>query len=137
VLARRASAGRYTVSDFLLYSSVCGTGLDVVPIPGDTPADRMARVMRHRDAADAAGQAPLGLLPIPGKQAGDLVTVDDPLLTSCRVMAPRAPQSRSTRRRSGNRAQVAANAPEADVPDSWNRACRQPADLATSGIRYV
>ena len=31
VLAKRAGEGRYGVQDLLLYSSVCGTGLDVVP----------------------------------------------------------------------------------------------------------
>src|SRR5437899_12428326 len=31
VLARRASEGRFSVRDLLLYSSVCGTGPDVVP----------------------------------------------------------------------------------------------------------
>src|SRR3989454_9003466 len=40
VLARRATEGRYSVRDLLLYSTVCGTGLDVVPLPGDTAADR-------------------------------------------------------------------------------------------------
>jgi uncharacterized protein (UPF0210 family) len=89
VLARRASEGRYTVSDLLLYSSVCGTGLDVVPIPGDTPAERIARVMRDTATLSTRLAKPLSvrLLPITGKEAGDLVTFDDPLLTSCRVMA--------------------------------------------------
>src|SRR2546426_9258936 len=46
VLARRASEGRYSVRDLLLYSTVCGTGLDVVPLPGDTAADRLAALDR-------------------------------------------------------------------------------------------
>ncbi|MEP6995875.1 MAG: DUF711 family protein, partial [Acidobacteriota bacterium] len=37
VLAHRATEGRYGVRELLLYSSVCGTGLDLVPLPGDTP----------------------------------------------------------------------------------------------------
>src|SRR3989441_11886742 len=45
VLARRATEGRYSVRDLLLYSTVCGTGLDVVPLPGDTPADRLAALI--------------------------------------------------------------------------------------------
>src|SRR5439155_16350081 len=36
VLATRAAEGRYSVRELLLYSSVCGTGLDVVPLAGDT-----------------------------------------------------------------------------------------------------
>src|SRR5437762_13718346 len=42
VLAQRATEGRFSVRELLLYSSVCGTGLDVVPLAGDTPADRLA-----------------------------------------------------------------------------------------------
>lgn len=30
----RASQGTYTIKDLLTYSSVCGIGLDTVPIPG-------------------------------------------------------------------------------------------------------
>src|SRR3989440_10924017 len=45
VLARRASEGRFSVRDLLLYSSVCGTGLDVVPLPGDSRADRLAALI--------------------------------------------------------------------------------------------
>ena len=53
VLAQRAGEGRYSVRDLLLYSSVCGTGLDVVPVPGDTRRRRwsaccaMSRRCRH------------------------------------------------------------------------------------------
>ena len=35
-LARRAAEGSLGVKDLLLYSCVCGTGLDSVPLPGDT-----------------------------------------------------------------------------------------------------
>ena len=35
VLAARSQAGSFTVNDLLLYSAVCGTGLDTVPLPGD------------------------------------------------------------------------------------------------------
>ena len=38
--------GRYGLRDLLLYSSVCGTGLDVVPVPGDTASiDRLTAVI--------------------------------------------------------------------------------------------
>ncbi|MDD5368642.1 MAG: DUF711 family protein, partial [Anaerolineaceae bacterium] len=35
-LAMRAAEGLLTVNDLLLYSCVCGTGLDTVPLPGDS-----------------------------------------------------------------------------------------------------
>ncbi|WP_332369710.1 DUF711 family protein [Spirosoma telluris] len=37
VLAKRALEKRFTVQEILLFSSVSGTGLDVVLIPGNTP----------------------------------------------------------------------------------------------------
>ena len=35
-LAKRAADGTLSVKDVLLYSAVCGTGLDTIPLPGDT-----------------------------------------------------------------------------------------------------
>jgi uncharacterized protein (UPF0210 family) len=45
VPARRAGEGRYGVAELLLYSSVCGTGLDVIPLPGDTSVTSLAATM--------------------------------------------------------------------------------------------
>jgi len=42
VLAKRAAEGTLTVKDLLLYSAVCGTGLDTVPLAGDvTPLSNL------------------------------------------------------------------------------------------------
>ena len=45
VLARRAAEGTLTVKDLLLYSAVCGTGLDTVPLPGDTTPGQVAALL--------------------------------------------------------------------------------------------
>ena len=75
VLATRASEGRYGIRELMLYSSVCGTGLDTVPIPGDTPATRIAKVLE--DVATMANRLhkPLSarLFPAVGKAAGEHV----------------------------------------------------------------
>lgn len=83
VLARRAAEGRYGLRDLLLFSSVCGTGLDVVPVPGDTTPDALARVVADVAALSVRLRKPLSarLFPVPGKRAGDAVTFDDPMLT--------------------------------------------------------
>jgi len=88
VLAQRASEGRFSVRELLLYSSVCGTGLDVVPLPGDTPADRLAALIVDVAALSSKLRKPLSarLFPVPGKAAGDVVHYDDPYLTDCAVM---------------------------------------------------
>src|SRR3989442_937077 len=88
VLARRASEGRYSVRDLLLYSTVCGTGLDVVPLPGDTAADRLAALIADVAALSTKLPKPLSarLFPVPGKSAGQRAHFDDPYLTDCVVM---------------------------------------------------
>ena len=89
VLAQRAIEGRYGVSELLLYSNVCGTGLDVVPLPGDTSVTVLASVIQDVAALATKYQKPLSarLFPVPGKQAGEMVRFDNPYLTDCVVMA--------------------------------------------------
>lgn len=89
VLAQRASEGRFSVQELLLYSSVSGTGLDVVPLPGETTITTIENLLidvaslslKYTDKALSAR-----LFLIPGKKAGEMVTFDNPYLTSCRVM---------------------------------------------------
>jgi hypothetical protein len=87
VLAKRAIEGRYGLRDLLLFSSVCGTGLDVVPIPGDTPIATLANIVVDVAAQSVKLRKPLSarLYLIPGAKVGDAVHVDDPLLTDCVV----------------------------------------------------
>lgn len=87
-LAQRAGEGRYTIRDLLLYSSVCGTGLDVVPIPGDTPAEIIAALLRDVATLSSRLHKPLSarLFPMPGKSAGEIAKFSDPLLTDCAIL---------------------------------------------------
>ena len=88
VLAQRAAEGRYGISELLLYSSVCGTGLDVVPLPGDTPVDALAAVITDVAALATKYRKPLSarLFPVPGKRAGERVSFDNPYLTETIVL---------------------------------------------------
>jgi uncharacterized protein (UPF0210 family) len=83
VLARRANERRYSLKELLLYSSVCGTGLDVVPIAGDTPPETLARLIGDVAALSARLHKPLSarLFLVPGKGVGDMAHFEDPLLT--------------------------------------------------------
>jgi uncharacterized protein (UPF0210 family) len=88
VLAKRAQERRYGIQELLLYSTVCGTGLDVVPIPGNVGADAMARLIADVATLAVRLRKPLSarLFPVPGKTAGDTVRFDgDARLTECRV----------------------------------------------------
>jgi uncharacterized protein (UPF0210 family) len=88
VLARRAAEGRYSVRELLLYSSVCGTGLDVVPLAGDTSANELAALIRDVAALSTKLHKPLSarLFPIPGKKAGERAEFNNPFLTTSVVM---------------------------------------------------
>lgn len=83
VLAQRAIEGRYGLRDLLLFSSVCGTGLDVVPVPGDTSIATLTNIILDVAAQSVKLRKPLSvrLYLIPGAKPGDKVHVDDPLLT--------------------------------------------------------
>lgn len=90
VLAKRAAEGRFSVSELLLYSSVCGTGLDVVPLPGNTSITALRGLITDVAALSTKYSKPLSarLFPIPGSSAGEMVSFDNPFLTDSIVMSP-------------------------------------------------
>jgi len=89
VLAKRAEEGRYTIGELLLFSSVSGTGLDVVPIAGDVPQEVIEGILTDVAALSlkyTAKALSARLFPIPGKKAGDRVSFQNPNLTETTVM---------------------------------------------------
>jgi uncharacterized protein (UPF0210 family) len=89
VLAQRAAEGTLTVKDLLLYSAVCGTGLDTIPLPGDTTPEQIAALLLDLSALALRLDKPLTarLMPIPGKKAGDLTNFNFDYFANSRVMA--------------------------------------------------
>ncbi len=89
VLAARAADGNLQLNDLLLYSTLCGTGLDTIPLPGSTSVEAIRALLvdlgaiglRHLKALTAR------LMPIPGKQAGDPVHFDFPYFADSGVMS--------------------------------------------------
>jgi uncharacterized protein (UPF0210 family) len=97
VLAARYGQATCTTADLLLYSAVCGTGLDVVPLPGDVTVEQLAAMILDVAALAIALDKPLTarLLPVPGKQAGDPTGFDFPYFANSTVVTPRAvPEAR-------------------------------------------
>jgi hypothetical protein len=78
VLAERGMEGRYRLRELLLYSSVCATGLDAVPIAGNTSVEDLADC--YEDLAHLAVklQKPLSARFFfePHRRAGDTVRYD-------------------------------------------------------------
>jgi len=89
ILAKRAAEGILTIKDLLLYSAVCGTGLDTVPLPGDTTAEQIAPLLLDLSALALRLDKPLTarLMPIPGKQAGGATGFDFAFFANSRVMS--------------------------------------------------
>ncbi|HEY5983473.1 MAG TPA: DUF711 family protein [Anaerolineales bacterium] len=87
-LAQRAAEGSLTVKDLLLFSAVCGTGLDTVPLPGDTTVDQLAAVLLDVAALAVRLQKPLTarLMPVPGRKAGEPTGFDFDYFSNSRVM---------------------------------------------------
>jgi uncharacterized protein (UPF0210 family) len=88
ILAKRATEGTLTIKDALLYSTVCGTGLDTVPLPGDSTADEIAPLLLDLCALALRLNKPLTarLMPIPNKIAGDETNFDFAFFANSKVM---------------------------------------------------
>lgn len=89
VLARRWTEGTLTLDGLLAYSAVCGTGLDVVPLPGDITEQQLARIIGDVASLSVKWRKPLSarLLPVAGKKAGQMSEFDDPFLVNA-VLQP-------------------------------------------------
>lgn len=89
-LARRAAEGRLSVDDLLFYSAVCSTGLDTLPLPGDTSPEQLAAIMLDMAALAIRLDKPLTarLMPIPGKAAGEMTSFDFGYFANSRVLSP-------------------------------------------------
>jgi uncharacterized protein (UPF0210 family) len=86
-LAQRWSEGRISLDALLAYSAVCGTGLDVVPLPGDTSETDLARIIGDVASLSAKWHKPLSarLLPVSGKKAGERTDFDSPYLVNATI----------------------------------------------------
>jgi uncharacterized protein (UPF0210 family) len=87
-LANRSREGLFTVNDLLLWSAVCGTGLDTVPLPGDVSEEELAGILLDVAALALRLDKPLTarLMPIPGARAGDMTEFDFEYFANGRVL---------------------------------------------------
>lgn len=87
-LGERNNEGLYTIGNLLEYSSVCGTGLDTVPIPGDVTVNQLIKILQKVVNLSEELHKPLSarFFPIPGKSAGEMTEFDSPFLFNTKVM---------------------------------------------------
>jgi hypothetical protein len=84
LLAQRWSEGRISIDALLSYSAVCGTGLDTIPLPGDTSAEQLSLIIGDMASLAVKWHKPLSarLLPVTGKGWGETTEFDDPFLVN-------------------------------------------------------
>jgi uncharacterized protein (UPF0210 family) len=87
-LATRSQEAMFTVNDLLLYSAVCGTGLDTVPLPGDVSEEELAGILLDVATLALRLDKPLTarLMPVPGAKAGDMTEYDFSYFANGRVL---------------------------------------------------
>jgi hypothetical protein len=88
ILAARAEEGLLTLKDLLLYSAVCGTGLDTIPLPGDTSPEALQAVLLDLAVLAQRLDKPLTarLMPVPGKAAGEQTGFDFAFFANSRIL---------------------------------------------------
>lgn len=86
-LAQRWSDGQLSLDALLSYSAVCGTGLDTVPLPGDTTVEQLSLIIGDMASLAYKWHKPLSarLLPVAGKSPGDATEFDDPFLVNANL----------------------------------------------------
>lgn len=86
-LSVRWEEGVVNTHQLLLYSSVCGTGLDTIPLPGDSSAESIGNLLLDVATLALRLRKPLSarLFPVPGKQAGERTSFTSPYLTNTLV----------------------------------------------------
>ena len=89
IIAQRWSEGRLSMDSLLLFSSVCGTGLDVIPMPGDTTEAQIEPILKDVASLAYKWHKPLSarLLPVAGKKAGEQTEFQDPFMVNAKIQS--------------------------------------------------
>lgn len=88
-IGERCAEGDVSITSLLAYSAVCGTGLDTVPIPGETEPERVAALLLDVASLAVRLRKPLSarLFLVPDGVAGDMTNFASPYLTNTRILA--------------------------------------------------
>ncbi len=88
-ISKRAAEGKVTLDKLLEFSSVCATGIDVAPIPGDTSVNQIEKIILDVATLSSKLHKPLAvrLLVVPGKSVGEMTDFNDPFLVNTKVMS--------------------------------------------------
>ncbi len=86
-MGRRNNYNLYSIDSLVLYSTVCGCGVDMVPVPGDTFEEEIAAMILDVATASTVLGKPLGVrvLPIPTKQENEFTAFNMEFLFNTRI----------------------------------------------------
>ncbi len=89
LLGQRWEEAALHVHQLLLYSAVCGTGLDTLPLAGDTPVEDIAHLLLDVATLAVRLQKPLSarLFPVADKLVGEKTTFSSPYLTNTLIQS--------------------------------------------------
>jgi uncharacterized protein len=89
LLSQRWAESTYNVDSLLAYSAVCGTGLDTIPLPGDTAPEQMMRIFGDVASLAIKWNKPLSarLQPVKDKKPGDRTEFEAPDLFNTTLQA--------------------------------------------------
>ena len=87
-LALRAKQKNFTIDSLMLYSSLCGCGLDMVPVAGDTLSEEITGMILDISGMAITLDKPLGvrILPIPGKARNEITNFNYDFLVDTRLL---------------------------------------------------
>ena len=87
-IAKSLSENNFNLDTLLLYATMCGTGLDCVPLPGDITEKELFYILLDLCTISLNLNKPLTarLMPIPERKAGDVVDFDFEYFASSKVM---------------------------------------------------
>jgi len=77
-----------SINQFIAYSTMCGCGIDMVPVPGNILVEELASIIMDTAAVSLKLNKPLGVrvLPIPNKDMNEYTEFDMDFLTNTRVL---------------------------------------------------
>lgn len=87
-LAKRNDDGTFDLTNLLLYSAVCGTGLDTIPLPGNVSEKKLYALLIDIASLSIKLNKPLSarLMPFPGKKSREMTTYEFEYFVNCKTM---------------------------------------------------
>ena len=76
-MERRAAEGKLSLDKLEAMTAVCSVGLDMIAVPGDTPAETIAAIIADEISIGVINSktTAVRLLPVPGAKPGDEITL--------------------------------------------------------------